>query len=156
MNCETAFDLLLEADPADLEVSGEGDLSAHLAICDRCRALADQILEGNANLASDLESSSPISAAEPALEAMYREIDVVKRRKTMLAVGAPVAIAAGVAAIVLAGNTEVERQFSGDALFADRLPGLEVQSPPGTDVAVFEVADRPDVVVVWFFDSGED
>jgi hypothetical protein len=33
--------------------------------------------------------------------------------------------------------------------------GLDIEAPPGKNVAVFEVEDRPDIVVVWFYDQGD-
>jgi len=33
--------------------------------------------------------------------------------------------------------------------------GLDIETPPGKNVAVFEIADRPDIVVVWFYDQGD-
>jgi hypothetical protein len=32
---------------------------------------------------------------------------------------------------------------------------LDLETPPGKDVAVFEVEDRPDIVVVWFYEQGD-
>ena len=74
----------------------------------------------------------------------------------MLKICAPLAAAASVAAVVVLGGGSDGLDGAIQARIPETLPGLEVQSPPGKDVAVFEVADRPDVVVVWFFDAGDD
>ena len=46
MNCELAFDRMLEADPQDLAPESQTELGVHIAGCERCRAVAEEILGG--------------------------------------------------------------------------------------------------------------
>ncbi len=156
MNCKTAVDRMLEADHRELAREVESDLVSHLETCQRCQVLADQILSETIGLSRELEAQSSRFQADEALSVATEKATTRRRRNTLLQFGAPVAAAAGIAGMVLLadGNNGMENLLQ--ARVPEALPGLEVQSPPGKDVAVFEVADRPDVVVVWFFDSGDE
>ena len=156
MKCASAIDRMLEADPQELSGEGTGELAGHLASCDRCCALAEQIVEGQLGLARELETQSPRLSAEDGLRIAEKRSSAIRRRNAIWQIGAPLAAAAGITGIVLAGNGGVGVKDMALTRGAETLPGLEVQAPPGKDVAVFGVADRPDVVVVWFFNAGDD
>ncbi|HEX8906064.1 MAG TPA: hypothetical protein VF771_14550, partial [Longimicrobiaceae bacterium] len=56
MDCRTARDLLLEADPAELRGERDSPLAAHLHSCAGCRARAAAILAGQAELDAALRT----------------------------------------------------------------------------------------------------
>jgi hypothetical protein len=58
--------------------------------------------------------------------------------------------------LVLLGDGSSTIDESVQASVPAQLPGLEITAPPGKDVAVFKVTDRPDIVVVWFLDAGDE
>ena len=62
MNCATARELLLVADPADLEGRTESELSRHLRDCEVCRQAAELVLHALAELEFGLGSDSETSA----------------------------------------------------------------------------------------------
>jgi anti-sigma factor RsiW len=156
MNCVSAIDRMLEADPQELSRPGASELASHLATCERCRQLAERIVAGQSELARELEAQAPGINADEALKLAEHRASAIRRRSIVWQIGAPLAAAAGIAGIVLLGDGRTSLDTPVQARVTETLPGLEVQSPPGKDVAVFAVADRPDVVVVWFFDAGDD
>lgn len=64
MTCETALERILEADPEELSGETSSPLGEHLWTCARCRALADEVLEGQAALAAVLEAMRPRTDVE--------------------------------------------------------------------------------------------
>jgi len=156
MKCASAIDLMLEADPQQLAGEGDGGLTLHLGSCESCRVFAGQIVDGQRALARELESLAPRIGADDALRLAERKASTIRRRSAIWQIGAPLAAAAGITGIALLGGGPDGLESLVQARGPEALPGIEVQSPPGKDVAVFEVADRPDVVVVWFFDAGDD
>jgi hypothetical protein len=68
----------------------------------------------------------------------------------------PFAAAAVIAGIIVgrnSGSGTLENVWQGNPTQA--VAGLDLETPPGKDVAVFEVEDRPDIVVVWFYEQGD-
>jgi len=147
---------MLEVEPQELSIEGNGELAGHLASCERCRALAEQIVAGQLGLARELNMQSPRTCADEALRIVEDRKSAIRRGNAVWQIGAPLAAAASITAVLLFGNggSGLENSILNNS--PETLPGLEVQGPPGKDVAVFGVADRPDVVVVWFFDAGDD
>lgn len=156
MKCASAIDRMLEADPQELAGSGDGELASHIATCEPCSAMAAQIVNSQLELAQELDSHTPRLRADEALRITEGRAASKRRRNNIWQIGAPMAAAAGFAGVVLLGGGHQDIGSTALARVQEPLPGLEVQGPPGKDVAVFEVADRPDVVVVWFFDAGDD
>ena len=118
--------------------------------------MAEQFLEGQLGLARELDARVPRLSADEALRVAGRKVAAARRRKTRWQIGAPLAAAAGLAGLVLLGDRNNDTEVLARAHAPEQLPGLEVTGPPGKDVAVFKVTGRPDVVVVWFFDSGDE
>jgi hypothetical protein len=159
MNCASAIDQMLEADPQELLGEGNGELAGHLASCERCGALAEQIVAGQLGLARELEMLTPRIPADEVLRRAESKASAIRRRGGIWQIGVPLAAAAGLAGMILLGdsrNIMDSPESLVQAQVPESLPGLAVQGPPGKDVAVFNVADRPDVVVVWFFDVGDE
>jgi len=154
MNCSAATDRMLEADPRDLVGEGDGELASHLATCDRCRTIAERFVSGQLGLARELDARTPRFGADEALRNAKRKASVIRRRNAGWQIAAPLAAAAGLAGLVLFGGGDTGTELLMQARAPEPPSGLEVTAPPGKDVAVFKVTDRPDVVVVWFFDAG--
>src|SRR5689334_14975812 len=95
MDCTTARDLMLEAEPAELEGRGTSELVVHLAACTRCRAAARVILDGEGKLVRALAGVMPHRNSQEAVHAAARRRTSHRRwmqRSVSLAAAAVVAI----------------------------------------------------------------
>lgn len=148
MNCDTARELLLVADPVDLEGRTGSDLSQHLRNCEACRRAAELVLHALAELevglASDLDTSALTTARRALAEARKRRV-----RSQWVRRAVPLAAAAGLAALLIVRRSP--------PLPPDTVPtrapihDVTVTAPPGgQSLAVLHTAD-PNIVVVWFF-----
>ena len=156
MTCAEAWGRLLEADPEELKGTVESDLSRHLTACAACRALADDILDAQSALEIALADARPISPVDAVLQVAASRAEARRRRRSWWA-AAPVAAAAGLAGLVLLVNGGSE--MPGDVWHPTPVPaasGVDVEAPADRDVVVFDIEDRPDVLVIWFFDKGEE
>jgi len=148
MDCAAARALLLEADPAELRGEGDSPLAAHLRGCADCRAAADAILAGEAELDAALRALATPSA-DP------RVIPLRPRSRGMRiapAVGTLAALAATVAAVMLARPHSAAPRGA----TAEQIARLMFPTPPvaraadGRSVAVLQTSD-PGVTVVWVY-----
>lgn len=156
MNCAEARDRLLEADPAELEGRVESELWRHVEACGDCHALADRILSAQSALDATLAAIRPRAPVEAALQRACARVATARRPRRWWTV-APLAAAAGVAGLLLFGDGGSD--MPGETWQPRPLQavsGVDVEAPAGQDVVVFDIKDRPDVVVVWFFDKGEE
>ena len=158
MKCLQARRALLDADLRDLAGEGSSPLAAHLRECPACRARAEAILAGEAELAGALTHPGAI----PDLEEILRRAGTRSRggetpRKTfpfapftrpgrITAALIPLA-AAAVAVLFLAREPDLPgTEFSPSRSFS----GLEVEAPEGQSVAILQT-NNPDISVVWIF-----
>jgi anti-sigma factor RsiW len=156
MNCPDARELLLEADAAELSCMVASEVSEHLEACDSCRALAARILQAQSTLAKELAGVQPRTPVDAALQSATVKAAAVRRKHSWWA-AVPVAAAAGVAGLLLFGRGGPDlpgESWQGQPIVA--VSGIDVEAPFGKDVVVFDIKDRPDVVVVWFFDKGDE
>lgn len=148
MNCATARELLLVANPADLEGRTESELSQHLRSCEACRRAAELVLNGLAELelglASDPETSALTTARRAMAEARKRRVRSQWVRRAL-----PLAAAAGLVALLVVRRSP--------PLPPDTVPprapihDVTVTAPPGgQSLAVLHTGD-PNIVVIWFF-----
>jgi hypothetical protein len=153
---------MLEADPYELQDSGDSALSRHLRECGRCRSMAGAILEDEALLAHGLASAVPIPDLDRILDqALSPDPTPVKAstdptasgkilRFTWKRAGAtllPLAAAATLAALFLGRSPELP----GDPYHpVPEAPGLGLEVPEGRNVAVLATND-PEITVLWFF-----
>lgn len=148
MNCPTARELLLVADPADLEGRTESELSHHLRDCEACRRAAELVLHALAELevglGSDSETSGLTTARRAMAEARKRRV-----RSQWVRRAVPLAAAAGLAALLIVRRSP--------PLPPDTVPprapihDVTVTAPPRRQsLAVLHTGD-PNIVVVWFF-----
>jgi predicted anti-sigma-YlaC factor YlaD len=147
MNCDAARQLLLEAELAELEGQGDGEVARHLQSCERCRKQARVILDQYAVLRGALERQTP--RLDPADPRWRRSVLRSPARRWVAAV--PLALAAGLAILVVARRHQPAHEPSAPPpVAASGAQGLDVQGPPGRTVAVFQT-DNPDIVVIWSF-----
>lgn len=147
MDCPTARDLLLEADPAELRGEGDSPLAAHLRDCAACRARAQAILAGEAELDAALRSLAAARTGTRVI-ALWPRHGLARRVGT---IAVPLAAAAAAAGVVLlrpapAGEKPgVTTEKIARALF----PRQPVVRPgPGRSAMVLQTRD-PGVTVVW-------
>jgi len=149
MNCATARDQLLTADPSLLQGERDSDLSRHLSECDRCRAIGGMLLAAQRALHGELLATPATDATRAARLALR----AAQRRRARFRVGrwvTPLAAAAGLAALLLARQgpesiSETPRPP------AETLPRrVMVTAPPGRSVAIMQTDDA-NVVIIWFF-----
>ena len=133
MTCDTALERILEADPEELSGARASPLAEHLERCERCRALAGAVLDGQAALGAVLAAQGPRSGVEEALaeaRASVRggaEREERGRGRRRWAWGAlPVAAAALLAALLL-----VDGDAPGSAVVtpAESAPGMVRRTP---------------------------
>lgn len=146
-DCEQARSWMLEADLAELRAVGGSPLADHLAGCEECRRRAEAIVAGMAELDHAL--------AELARPAATRRATLLRLRPARVwRWAAPLALAAGMAAVMLARRPAPAEEPPG--VTAERIarvlfaPAPVARSVDGRGVAVLETND-PDVTVVWFY-----
>ncbi len=140
MNCATALDLLLEAEPAELAGEADTGLAQHLRTCARCRRRAQLILDEYAALRGALDHAEP--RLHPA---------AAPTRHRRWAVIVPLALAASVAVLLLGRRSGLlAPPATPVAQVASAAEALEVEGSPGRTVAVFRT-DNPNIVVIWSF-----
>ena len=150
MDCAAARALLLEADPAELRDTVDSPLAAHLAICADCRAAADAILAGEAELHAALRMLASPSTDPKVIPLRPR---LSWGRRMVPAAASFAALAAAVAAVMLT-RPDAAPPRRGAAV--ERIARLMFPAPPvaraegGRSVAVLKTSD-PGVTVVWVY-----
>jgi len=156
VNCSEALDLLLEADPSELDGQGDSELALHLGVCPECSTIAGRVLVEQRRLGESLSGARSKTPVEQALQLAQVNARRRWRRRRMWQAVIPLAAAAGMAGIIIAhGGRSGALEHARQRNTPQAARGLDLVTPPGKDVAVFELEDRPDIVVVWFFEKGE-
>ena len=148
MNCQTARELLLTADSADLQGRADGELSRHISSCGSCRALAAELVGAMDQLRRNLETPevSDIRSVRGALLAAERR----RGRARLLGRVVPLAAAAGLAGLLLVRRGP--QVIPGPARAPHVIHDVSVTAPPGRSLAVLHTPD-PNIVVIWFFEE---
>jgi hypothetical protein len=144
IDCATATDLLLTAEPAELRGAAESELAAHVRACAICRAHAQLLLGEQTELAYALDTltaqhAGSVSARRPL-------------RRWLPRVLLPVAAAAAAALVFVSTYIEGDDKPLPPLL----VPPTRVAEVPvvnaSTDrnVAVLRTSD-PDITVVWYY-----
>lgn len=153
IECKTALERLLEADPAELSGGGESELAVHLRECDRCTAIAARLLAGQQELAGALGELGPLTGVENALrKARARSRQIARRRNAWRAaapLAAAAAVAAAVAAVLLVGSPNGRMPGEIVSLPAPRVEPV-VEMAVAQNVMVFETEDQS-ARVIWFY-----
>ena len=156
MNCSQAMELLLEADVAELEGRRDSGLSGHIRRCADCATVARRILAEQQELQRLLRAEHPRTSMDVALARAGTRAIAAKRRRRIWRAVVPLAAAAGLTGILLT-NSDGNGAFESAWVAPERAGvGLDIETPPGKNVVIFEVEDRPDIVVVWFYDQGDE
>ena len=135
MTCETALERILEASLEELSGAGDTPLASHLEGCARCRALADEVLEGQAALAGVLVTLEPRTDVDAVLSGKARARERSARRRWTWAL--PLAAAAAVAGLLLAeigpdgGPVVTSPSETAQAPRRRPLSGHALAGPPG-------------------------
>jgi ferric-dicitrate binding protein FerR (iron transport regulator) len=146
IDCDAAREMLLEADPAELKGQGESDFARHLRTCAACRQRTAFILSETTALGRAL------SALPPAPDAVDRRPADRGPRARRWRIAIPLALAAGVGALLLARRPQMPLPTSNAPLqvATANQRTLDVQVPAGQSVAVFHT-DNPKIVVIWSY-----
>jgi len=151
MNCETARELLLTADLAELEGSTGSPLSDHLRTCPACRAAAEQLLTAHRALRDVLGARQSANAAHEVVHAAIRSAERRRAAARRVRLGLPLAAAAVLAGLLVLRHTP-DFPLRPDTRTATAVPArFSVTAPPGRNVLVLQPPDTSNVIVVWFF-----
>lgn len=158
MNCRSARETILEADPAELEAPGDTGLGRHLAACSDCRAAAAAVLAGTATLRAALDemvATAPRRSVDSALAELRRPRPRfgVRRRPRRLPRLVPWAVAAAaiLGTIILTRTPPSPASVDRPSLaLAAGAPPPVVEDAGGADIAVFDTRD-PGITVVWIY-----
>ncbi len=151
MTCAEARDALLEADLAEIRGEADTPLGDHLTTCERCQAAAAAILGQQGALARALDHSRPRTPVETALERVRGRLRARASRRRALRWAAPLAAAAGIAGVAVLRNGGGPSAAPDSPAVPDAPVAFDLGLAPDRNVAVFESAARPNVVVVWFY-----
>ena len=159
MTCTATREWILEVDPEELERDATGEHTEHLAECDECRALADEILGADAVLRDALDSVEPALDVEAALVRAREahEAQVAKPHYRRWRVALPLAAAALGGLLLLNRPTPVSvRTFDPATVRAARALGLAgagplVRAESHERVAVLPT-ENPNITVIWFME----
>lgn len=133
LNCETARELMLEAEMAELEGQGDTPLARHIAHCDLCRAHARRLLHGHALLDEGLAAIKPRTRSRSRRWARWTPLPLA---------------AAAVVALLLARRPDALVPQS-ELLLSLMFPEQPVVTPaPGQQAMVLE---KNDLTVVWLY-----
>jgi predicted anti-sigma-YlaC factor YlaD len=153
MDCASARQAMLEADPSELASGSGSELSRHLDSCAACRAAAAEILSAERGLAAWLAEARPRGDVA---EAVARAAATARRRPATRRIGVAGSLLAAAAIAVLLLLPRGERPVATSVAAA--LPpagGFSVTAPPGRDVVVMHTSD-PKIIVVWYLPSRRD
>lgn len=147
MNCRTARERILEADPAELEAQSESPLGQHLLDCGECRAAAQRVLDGMVLLNRELAAVRRRSVGE----ALTR----LSRKRTSLPYTlVPWALAASILfAVVVTRPWEVRSTVPKlELALRQEAPVPVVEDAGGASVVMFPTIN-PQITVVWFYEE---
>jgi hypothetical protein len=157
MKCSDARDAILDADRAVLGGLGQSALAAHIRTCPACRRRARAIVEEEAALFGALRRAAPRLDPEAVLERAAGRGETHSPRRWRRSSQGPGSrkglalfslAAAAVLALLFLGRTP---RLPGPTYYPAPPPtGLEVQAPPGENVAVLATND-PTITVLWLF-----
>ena len=150
MNCELAFERMLEADPEELAGRRDSDLAAHITRCNRCSAVATEILRGQDVLAHGIRQL-PVEGNVEELLPEVRRVAATPRRRWLTRVALPLVAAAALALLVVGDRSEILPSAESVTPIAQApRPEQSVRLAPNTNAIVFKTSN-PKITVVWFY-----
>jgi len=161
MTCDEARELLLEAEPGELEGTGGSPLSLHLAACGRCAAAAARIVQATRALDAHLAAPPDEEAVDAVLAALGRAgprpvasvVDLRAPRWRRAAWGSLAMAAAATGLLFVARLPAPINEGANEAapsVAAAVPPPPLIEASSAATVAVIET-DNPDITVLWFF-----
>lgn len=149
VDCETAFERLLEADPGELTGQNDSELAVHMRACVRCRAVAERILAAQDRLAAALDELHPLTEVGVAVRQVRERRQAALRRERAWRWG-PVAAAAVIAVAMVLKSLPAGRLTVAEVEAVPAEVEILVEAATSQNVMVFETRDRS-AKVVWFY-----
>jgi hypothetical protein len=149
IDCDAAFERLLEANPAELAGQDDSELAVHVRGCGRCQAVAARLLAGQEQLAGALGELRPRTDVGKALSAARAHRSKALKWQQASRWG-PVAAAAAVAAVMVLQSLPAARMMEGEIVPAPAQMEPLVEAAAGQNVLVFETSDQS-AKVIWFY-----
>ena len=154
VNCEMALEQMLESDVEDLTGESGTDLAAHIAACERCQAVASEIVDGQRRLADSLRAMESGRRVDAVLDEVRSQATRRRRRARVFGALVPLAAAAALALLITSDRSGTVPPPS-DAVVSESAtavppPRTMVRLPPATNAMVLKT-DNPTITVVWFY-----
>ncbi len=151
MNCESACERMLDADPEELEARGDSGLDVHIQSCGRCQAVAAELLAGHEMLAARILSVELDRGVEAVLPAVRRAATRRIRRRRLTRFALPAAIAAALVLLAIRDRAPSTPLVDPPAQLAGQPPAQpSVRLAPNTNALVLQT-NNPKITVVWFY-----
>ncbi len=150
VNCEMALDQMLESDVEDLTGESGTELAAHIAACERCQAVASEIVEGQRRLADSLRAMESGRTVDVVLDEVRSQATRRRRRARAFGVLVPLAAAAALALLVTSDRSGTVPSDAVIPEIAIAVPPTLVRLPPATNAMLLKT-DNPKITVVWFY-----
>ena len=151
MNCELALERMLDADPEALGGLGDVELVGHIQGCERCQAVAAELLAGHEALAAKLHSVDVGRGVERVLPAVRRAASRRVRRRRLIRFALPTTAAAALALLATRARAPSMPLGNPPAQLAGRATEHPtVRLAPNTNALVLET-NNPKITVVWFY-----
>ncbi len=151
MNCELAFERMLEADPDALEGRGDSELDVHIQGCGRCQAVAAELVAGHEMLAARILSVELDRGVEAVLPAVRRAAAQRTGRRRLTRFALPAAIAAALVLLTIRDRVPSTPLVDPPAQLAGQPPAHPtVRLAPNTNALVLQT-NNPKITVVWFY-----
>ncbi len=152
VNCEMALEQMLESDVEDLTGESGTDLAAHIVTCERCQAVASELVDGQRRLADGLRAMEAGRPVDAVLDEVRAQATRRRRRARAFGVLVPFAAAAALALLITSDRSGTVPPPS-DAVVpesATPVPRTLVRLPPATNAMLLKT-DNPKITVVWFY-----
>ena len=152
MNCELALDRMLEADPEELALESHTELGVHIGGCERCRAVADEILAGQQTLGDAVRGLEAKGKVDAVVHSVRAAVSTRRRRKVVSVALLPLAAAAVFVLLVIrdGGRTPTPPLPTQWIAQADVPSRPVITLPPATNAMVLQT-ENPKISVVWFY-----
>lgn len=146
MECVTAQSRMLEADVEELHGDASTDLGRHLASCDRCRAAASRIVEGERDMAAALGAIEPPRAYSSTASPPKADT----RRVQWLRWVPALPVAAAIAGLIIVGSGDDTPDLHAPRTQLSRgSPTVRLDQQNGNMVML--KTDNPKITVLWFY-----
>ena len=150
MNCELALDRMLEADREELALESHTELGVHIGGCERCRAVADEILAGQQTLGDAVRGLEAKGKVDAVVHSVRAAVSTRRRRKVVSVALLPLAAAAVFVLLVIRDGGRPPPLPPQSIAQADVPSRPVITLPPATNAIVLQTGN-PKISVVWFY-----